>query len=239
MEKISKNFGPIKAVQDVDLMLQHDEILAIAGDNAAGKSTLMKILAGVFPPDAGRVLVEGQEVHFGSPIDARRLGIETVYQDYALVKTLDIPHNVFLAREPTRKFLNLITVVDAGQMKRLSRETLKKIGFEIEYLDSKVRDLSGGQQQAVSISRAIQFNPKILIMDEPTANLSLPAIEKVLEVIRILRDRMGISVVLITHRITDIFKVANRVMIMRAGRKVAENDVSSVTMDDIVRSMAA
>jgi ABC-type sugar transport system ATPase subunit len=235
MRNISKSFGSIRAVQSVDLKLYHKEILGIVGDNAAGKSTLMKILMGVFPPDEGEIFINGKRVEIMSPMDARSLGIEMVYQDFALVPCLDVKSNMFMARELTKNILN-IRVLDKRNMERRSQEILKRLHMDVNP-NMRVSHLSGGQQQAVSIGRAILFSPKIIIMDEPSASLSIAAIDRLLQLTKYLRDEEGISAIFITHRIPDVFKVADRVMVMRAGRKIAERHIKETSIDEIVRLM--
>ena len=215
MRGISKHFGAVRALENVDLRLQEKEILGLVGDNAAGKTTLMKILTAVHKPDRGIILVNGQPVRIGNPLEARNLGIEMIYQDFSLVPNLSITDNIFLGREETRRLLG-IPFLNRDKMRQISREALAKTDIHMNSVDALADELSGGQQQAVAISRAAAFNSKIIVMDEPTASLSIKAIPPVLQLMYRLRES-GKSIIFITHRIQDIFSTCDRIMVLRRG----------------------
>jgi ABC-type sugar transport system ATPase subunit len=221
MHGIRKSFGAVQALRGVDLTLYHNEVLGLVGDNAAGKSTLMKILSGAYLPDEGEIFIEGQRVHIRQPEDSRRLGIEMVYQDFALANNLDVAANIFLGREIVHFSLGPIRVMDQRRMARESQHLMERLRIDIASVRQRVETLSGGQRQAVAIARATAFNAKVIIMDEPTAALSVAAIDKVLDLIRQLKEQ-GASIIIISHRLEDIYRVGDRVMVMRHGRKVAE-----------------
>ncbi len=224
MRNIKKSFGAVQALRGVDLTLHHGEVLGLVGDNAAGKSTLMKILSGAYIADEGEIFIEGQKVHITQPEDSRRLGIEMVYQDFALANNLDVAANVFLGREIVRWRLGPIRVMDKRAMETQAQRLIEQLKIDIESARLKVENLSGGQRQAVAIARATAFNAKVIIMDEPTAALSVAAIGKVLDLVRELKTQ-GCSVILISHRLEDIYQVGDRVMVLRHGRKVADRPI--------------
>lgn len=221
MVNIQKNFGAVQALRKVSLTLNHGEVLGLVGDNAAGKSTLMKILSGAYISDSGDILINSKKVHFSNPEDSRRQGIEMVYQDYALADNLNVSANIFLGREITRWKIGPIGVMDKKSMDEQARSLLDRLRIEIDNVRLKVENLSGGQRQAVAIGRATAFNAKVIIMDEPTAALSVAAISKVLDLIRELRS-LGSSIIMISHRLEDIYEVSDRVVVLRQGRKVAD-----------------
>ena len=224
MRNIKKNFGAVQALRGVDLALQHNEVLGLVGDNAAGKSTLMKVLSGAYIPDEGEILIEGEKAHLANPMDARRQGIEMVYQDYALANNLDVSANVFLGREVVRLKLGPIGIMDYYHMEQETKGLLSRLKIDIPSVRQKVERLSGGQRQAVAIARATAFNAKVIIMDEPTAALSVAAIDKVLELVQELKAQ-GASIIIISHRLEDIFRVSDRMIVLRQGRKVSDNPV--------------
>ena len=224
MRNIKKSFGAVQALRGVDLVLHHNEVLGLVGDNAAGKSTLMKVLSGAYIPDEGEIFIEGKKVHITKPEDSRRLGIEMVYQDFALANNLDVAANVFLGREAVRWKLGPIRVMDKRLMEKEAQRLLDRLKIDIDSVRLKVENLSGGQRQAVAIGRATAFNAKVIIMDEPTAALSVAAIGKVLDLIRELKAQ-GCSIIIISHRLEDIFQVGDRVMVLRHGRKVADRPI--------------
>ena len=233
MENIVKNFGAVRAVRGVDLEIYRGEILGLVGDNAAGKSTLMKMLCGALVPDSGRILVEGKQVHFSSPQDARNAGIEIVYQDLALCGNIGVSGNLFLGRELTKSYMGgLVRLLDKGQMESESWKMLSILKVDMDSVKRKVERLSGGQQQAVAIARATGFSPKLLLMDEPTANLSVKAARLVLDLIKNLRAR-GISIILVSHRMEDIMDVGDRVVVLKMGQRVGERQVSETTTSEI------
>jgi len=219
MRGISKAFGAVQALAGADLELQAGEVLGLVGDNAAGKSTLMKVLTGVHRPDAGEILFEGRRVGFHSPRDSRALGIEMIYQNLALAPNLDVVANVFLGREVTRAALpHAVEWLDERRMEFETRALLGRLRITIDSVRRPVERLSGGQQQAVAIARAVAFQARVVIMDEPTASLAVKEVGKVLDLVMQLRAK-GVSVILISHRLQDIFTVADRVMVLRGGQR--------------------
>ncbi len=237
MEKISKSFGHVRALQEVDLELYHGEILGLVGDNAAGKSTLMKVLSGAYTPDSGRIFFEGQEVRLSDPGQARALGIEMIYQNFALVPTASIFANIFMSRERVRSLLGgLVKVLDRASMERESWQALSRVGARFNSMKDRVRELSGGQQQAVAIARATYFNPKVLIMDEPTASLAVSQVNRLLDWIVQLKE-MGISIIFTSHRLQDVFSIGDRVMVLRRGLRVGERKIAETTMNEIIEVM--
>lgn len=224
MRGIKKSFGAVQALRGVDLVLQHNEVLGVVGDNAAGKSTLMKVLSGAYVPDEGEIFLNGRQVRFSSPLDARRLGIEMVYQDYALADNLDIAANVFLGREAVSFSLGPVSVLNYHLMEQETKRLLDRLKIRVDSVRQKVERLSGGQRQAVAIARATAFNAKVIIMDEPTAALSVAAISKVLDLIRELKAQ-GASIIIISHRLEDIYQVGDRMVVLRHGRKVHDGPI--------------
>ena len=234
MSHIFKSFGPVQALRNVDLLLGYGEVLGLVGDNAAGKSTLMKVLTGAYSPDSGTIRFEDAQVQWTSPHESRLAGIEMVYQDFALAGNLDICSNIFLGRELAQPVLGGgLRLLDEKQMEEASRNLLERLKIEIRSVRLKVENLSGGQRQAVAIARATAFQAKAVIMDEPTAALAVKEVAKVLEIIRGLKEH-NIAVIIISHRLQDIFQVCDRIMVLRQGRNVGERLVAETTMDEIV-----
>src|SRR5689334_22675882 len=221
VKSVSKRFGGVEALSQVTVGLRPGEVLALAGDNGAGKSTLIKVISGVHRPDEGTILLEGQVVSFNNPQQARDRGIETIYQDLALADNLDVGANVFLGREPASRFLGILPRIDRPAMREAARRTMHSLDIEIERLDIPVRALSGGQRQAVAIGRAIYWNAKVLIMDEPTAALGVPEQRKVMALIQRLKTQ-NVAVIFISHNLGDIFAVADRILVLRRGVKAGE-----------------
>jgi ribose transport system ATP-binding protein len=235
MQGISKAFGAVQALLGVDLVLYPGEVLGLVGDNAAGKSTLMKVLTGVHQPDEGEIWFEGRRVAFASPGDSRDLGIEMIYQNLALARNLDVVANVFLGRERTRPVLGgALRWLDERAMEAASWEILRRLKISMDSVRKPVEHYSGGQQQAVAIARAVSFNARVVIMDEPTASLAVKEVGKVLDLIVQLRAK-GVSVIIISHRLQDIFAVGDRVMVLRGGQGVAVRRVAETSMDEVVR----
>jgi simple sugar transport system ATP-binding protein len=230
---LTKRFGGLTAVDHVDMSVAPGEVVGLLGDNGAGKSTLIKMVSGVYHPDEGQILFQGKEVKMGSPIDALQLGIETLYQDLALAENLNVYSNIFLGREKTKPFLGFIRVLDHEVMHEESSKVLKRLEIEIPSLRSQIKTLSGGQRQAVAISRSIYWNAKLLIMDEPTAALGVAEQRKVLGLVRVLRGQ-NIPVIVISHQMYDIFSVTDRLVVMRRGKKVAERITKDTTPDEVV-----
>ena len=232
---IAKAFGAVQALRGADLSLWPGEVLGLVGDNAAGKSTLMKVLTGVHRPDGGEILFEGRPVAFHSPRDSRALGIEMIYQNLALAQNLDVVANVFLGREYTRTVVpGLVQRLDEPRMQTETRQLLERLRINIASVRTNVERMSGGQQQAVAIARAVAFQARVVIMDEPTASLAVKEVGKVLDLIAQLRAR-GVSVILISHRLQDVFTVADRIMVLRSGQCVAERMIHDATMDEVVK----
>jgi simple sugar transport system ATP-binding protein len=221
MRNIKKNFGAVQALRGINLVLHQNEVLGVVGDNAAGKSTLMKVLSGALIPDEGEIFIEGNKVHIANPWDARRLGIEMVYQDLALANNLDVAANVFMGREAVSVKLGPISVMDMHHMEQETQRLIDRLKIDISSVRLKVERLSGGQRQSVAIARATAFNTKVTIMDEPTAALSVAAIDKVLNLVQELKAQ-GCSIIIISHRLEDIYQVSDRLMVLRQGRKVLE-----------------
>ena len=232
-----KRFGGLTAVNDVSLDIHAGEVVALLGDNGAGKSTLIKCVSGVHHADEGEIRFEGRPVSFARPIDARGAGIETIYQDLALANNLDVPANIFLGRETKRRYLGgLVQTLDDRSMLKEAEQSLATLDIVFPTLTQPIESLSGGQRQAVAIARAIYWKARLMIMDEPTNNLGVPEQQKVLELIRRLRDQ-GVPVVLITHTMPDVFAVADRVVVMHRGRKVTEKAAMSTDAAELVQYM--
>ena len=234
---ISIRFGGVEALKRVSLRLYPGEVLALAGDNGAGKSTLIKVISGVYRPSEGELLLNGAPLQMRDPQDARAAGIETIYQDLALADNLDVGSNIFLGREPTRRQFGL-PVVDRVKMALVAREVLDRLDIVIpeRKLTGPVKMLSGGQRQAIAIGRAIYWNARVLIMDEPTAALGVPEQRKVMELIATLKAQ-GVAVLLISHNLHDIFAVADRIAVLRRGEMAGERVVRDTSGDEIVHLM--
>lgn len=238
VRNVSKHFGGVQALHDVSLDLQPGEVVALAGDNGAGKSTLIKIISGVYQADDGEVFFKGERVSVGNPREARALGIETIYQDLALADNLNVGANVFLGREPGRRLLGLLPAIDRRQMQAAAREVLETLDIDIEArkLTQPVRSLSGGQRQAVAIGRAIYWQAKVLIMDEPTAALGVPEQRKVRALIRTLAEH-NVGIIFISHNLSDVFAVSDRILVLRRGQAAGERRTKDVDSDEVVRLM--
>ncbi|WP_334174151.1 ATP-binding cassette domain-containing protein [Pseudoxanthobacter sp.] len=226
---IVKTFGSHQALRGVDLDLYPGECLGLVGDNAAGKSTLTKVISGTYLPDGGEIRIDGEKVAFSGPADARARAIEMVFQDLSLCDHIDVVGNLFLGREKTRGGL-----LDRRTMLEEARRMLAALEIRIPRLTAKVEKLSGGQRQAIAIARAAAFDPKVLIMDEPTSALAVAEVEAVLALINRVKAR-GVSVVLITHRLQDLFRVCDRIAVMYEGTKVAERRIGETDLQDLVR----
>lgn len=230
LRHISKNFGAIEAVKDVSFSLMAGEVVGLMGDNGAGKSTLVKMIAGNFRPSSGSLLMDDQEIVLHRPVEARQHGIEIVHQDLALCDNLTAAANVFLGRE-LRIGFGPIKILDYATMYRRAAEIFTELKSETRPRDL-VKKMSGGQRQAVAIARTRLSNAKIVLMDEPTAAISVRQVAEVLNLIRRLRDQ-GITVVLISHRMPDVFTVADRVIVMRRGTKVADKAISKSSPEEV------
>jgi simple sugar transport system ATP-binding protein len=235
--QIVKSFGRVQALRGANFTVFPQEVVALVGDNGAGKSTLVKSLVGVHPPDSGEIIFEGQEVHIHTPHDARDLGIETVYQDLALAEEIDPAANMYLGREILRPgVLGKLGFLDKASMREKSDDAFRNLGVRIQDTGAPVANMSGGQRQGVAISRAVTWASKVVFMDEPTAALGVVQTRNVLDHIRRVRDQ-GISVVLISHNMPEVFEVADRIEVLRLGERVARLKPSEVTMEDVVSAM--
>jgi len=223
------SFGSIVAVQDVDLDLYGGECLGLIGDNAAGKSTLAKIMSGAYIPEAGQILLDGEAVHFRGPAEARAHHIEMVYQDLSLCDTIDVAGNLFLGRELCRGGF-----LDKPQMAREGQKMLRSLDIRVPSMRAKVAQLSGGQRQSIAIARAASFAPRVLLLDEPTSALAVAEVEAVLGLINRVKAK-GVAVVLITHRLQDLFRVCDRLAVMYDGAKIAERRVGETNLEELVR----
>jgi ABC-type sugar transport system ATPase subunit len=237
IRRMTKRFGGLVAVNEVSWDVFPGEVVGLLGDNGAGKSTLIKCVSGVYQADEGEIWFEGAPRHFARPIDARRHGIETIYQDLALANNLDVGANIFLGREAKKRYLGgLIRTLDEGFMLKESKSALDSLEIHFPSLQQPIENLSGGQRQAVAIARAVYWDAKLMIMDEPTNNLGVPEQHKVLDLIRKLRDS-GVPVILITHTLPDVFAVADRIIVMHRGRKVTEKKAAATSTEELVQYM--
>ncbi|MDQ6617821.1 MAG: ATP-binding cassette domain-containing protein [Actinomycetota bacterium] len=231
---INKHFGAVQALTEVDLDIPAGAVTALAGDNGAGKSVLIKCIAGIHSPDGGHVLWEGQPVHIRTPRDASALGIETVHQDLALCDNLDIVQNMFLGRERVRHF-----ALEEEEMEKSAGATLKSLAVTtVRSIRQPVASLSGGQRQSVAIAKAVLWNSKLVIMDEPTAALGVAQTTMVLDLVRRLADR-GLAVLLVSHNMNDVFQVADRVAVLRLGRMVAVRPAADMDRQIVVDLMTS
>ncbi|GMR02073.1 MAG: ATP-binding cassette domain-containing protein [Acidimicrobiia bacterium] len=233
---VSKTFGAVKALTGVDFEVRPGEVMALVGDNGAGKSTLIKGIAGIHRFDEGNVAFEGNVVNIQGPSDAAALGIEIVYQDLALADNLDVVANMFLGREQTRGFLRTL---DESNMEEQSRGVLESLSVStLTSVRQTVAGLSGGQRQAVAVAKAVMWNSKIVILDEPTAALGVAQTRQVLDLVRTLADR-GLAVALISHNLHDIFEVADRITVLRLGQNVAVYETDQTNQQEIVHAITA
>jgi simple sugar transport system ATP-binding protein len=216
---VSKSFGPMVALHDVDMEIGESEAVGLIGDNGAGKSTLVKILSGVYPPSSGEIRLGGEVIDFHSPLDARRTGVEMIYQDLALAGDVDVAGNIFLGRE-IRKGFGPLTYLDRNAMAAEAARMLDELGIDVEP-DREAGNLSGGERQMVAVARALLFEPRLLLMDEPTAALSAEKIRVLLGLVEGLKRR-GVSILLVSHRFTDILHLCDRVIVLRQGELAGE-----------------
>jgi ABC-type sugar transport system ATPase subunit len=238
VRNVTKYFGPVTALRDVSLELREGEVLGLIGDNGAGKSTLVGVISGALRPDAGSVLVDGAERSFSTPADARRAGIETVFQNLALIPTLNLAENVYLRRELLAPGLGrFFRLMSKRAMRRQVREGFERFGVTLPPVRTKVSALSGGQRQAVAITRAVLWGSHIVLLDEPAAALGVKQTELVLSVVERLKSH-GVAIVFISHNMQHVLRVADRVAVMRLGQKVADFDVhEQTTGTDLVALM--
>ena len=231
---VSKSFGSVQALTDVDFEVRHGEVMALVGDNGAGKSTLIKCVAGIHPMDDGEMLFEGEQVTIHGPRDAARLGIEVVYQDLALCDNLDVVQNMYLGREA-----NAFTILKEPPMEAKTRETLKSLRVTtIRSIRQAVATLSGGQRQSGAVARAVMWNSKLVILDEPTAALGVAQTEQVLALVRRLAEQ-GLGVVIISHNLHDVFETAGRITVLRLGRNVGVYERDKTTQEEVVHAITA
>ncbi len=236
LRNISKRFGGVVALDNVNLVIRSGEVIGLVGDNGAGKSTLIKVLSGAYSPDRGEILFEGNLVDIRNPRSAKELGIETVYQDLALVDTLDVPGNIFLGREIIKFGFGPLRVLNKSRMDLKAKSILKSLGISLQALRTEVGLLSGGQRQSVAVSRAIFTEPKLVILDEPTAALAVREVEHVLDLVHNLREQQ-IGLVFISHVLQEIFSVADRIVVLRKGKKVADLVTQETSLDAVVNFM--
>lgn len=230
---IKKHFGGVYALDNVDLELIKGEALGLVGDNGAGKTTLIKIISGILNKDAGEIFFEGKKVEINNALDAKKLGIETVYQDLALVDTLNIPDNIFLGREV--EYNNIIgkLFLNYRKMFRESEFLIKRLGLDLRDLQKPMMYYSGGQRQGVALSRIVYWGSKVAILDEPTAALGVQESKKALELIKVLQ-KQGLSIIIISHNLQHVFSIVDRIMVLRRGKRVGVVNVRDVNADDIV-----
>jgi fructose transport system ATP-binding protein len=236
---LTKRYGRVTAIESGDLELYPGEILAVIGDNGAGKSSLIKALSGALVPDSGEIFLDGQRVHFRNPMEARAAGIETVYQTLAVAPALDIASNLYLGREQRRPGVlgNVFRLLDTGGMKKAAKQHIDDLGITtLQNINQAVETLSGGQRQAVAVARAAAFGSKVVILDEPTAALGVRESGQVLRLVRDLRER-GLGIILISHNMPNVFEVADRIHIQRLGRGLGVITPSSHTPAEAVAIM--
>lgn len=231
LKGVDKSFGSVQALSGVDLEAHAGEVVGLVGDNGAGKSTLVGVISGRHAQDSGEIIFEGEKVHITDPKDAGRLGIETVYQDLALCDNLDIVANLFLGRESGSS----VRIGEIG-MERQAIDTLKTLQVELPSVRTPVAGLSGGQRQSVAVSRAVMWNSKLVLLDEPTAALGVAQTKQVLELIKRLREQ-GLAVVVISHNLRDVFEVVDRVIVLRLGQRVATFDVKTTSAEQVVAAI--
>ena len=229
---IGKRYGAVEALRGVDLDVEAGEVVAICGDNGAGKSTLIRIVSGAHEPSEGRIEIDGKSVVFGSPVDALGAGVATIYQDLALAPRLPVWQNVFIGAELTRVLLPGVHVLDKRAMRDASSRYLARLKVDVSDTDRAVEGLSGGQRQAVAIARALRWNARLVIMDEPTAALGVAESRQVLDLIRELH-RGGTTVILISHNMAEVVDVATRVVVIKGGRKIADRPAAGLGADDL------
>jgi len=235
MESITKKFGEVVALEDVDFRLRRNEVMALAGDNGAGKSTLIKCLAGAHQPTSGTIHIDGERVDIGSPRQAKDLGIETTFQDLAVAGNLTVTKNIFLGRENVTGPNTMFGILDRGSMRKRAEELLADLEIGVD-VDTKVSNLSGGERQLVSISRTLLSDPKIVIMDEPTSALSVEGAERVLQLIERMQNQ-GISIILISHNLDYVQRAADRITVLHQGHSAGVIDKADVERADIVSRM--
>jgi simple sugar transport system ATP-binding protein len=234
---IVRNYGHVEALRGADFTVKAGEVTALIGDNGAGKSTLVRILSGTEIPDDGSIFIEGKEVKFETPTDARDAGIETVFQDLALCPHLSAVQNLFLGRELPRKgLLGKIGFLDNDQMKKVSADAFKDLGATVRSLTANVGSMSGGQRQSIAVARSAAWASKVLFFDEPTAALGVVQKKNVLDLVRRVRDK-GIGIVFISHSMPEVLEIADRVQVMRRGKTIADYKASETNLEELVGAM--
>jgi simple sugar transport system ATP-binding protein len=236
VDNVTKTFGAVQALRGVSFSLERGKVLALVGDNGAGKSTLVKIISGVHPPTSGQFFLNGQVCHFDHPAAAMAAGIETVYQNLALIEELDVADNVYLGRETTRggPLGRLLGVLDRPSMRQHTAQALSQLHIKIPAPTLAVRRMSGGQRQAIAIGRALTWGRELLILDEPTAALGVDETEQVLRMIEELRDKKGFTFIVISHNMQNVYRIADKVVVLRQGRHVATLQKDETTLEEIV-----
>ncbi len=232
---VSKSFGPVSVLHGVDMTVDRGEVVGLVGDNGAGKSTLMKIVTGMYTADEGAITLDGKDILGHSPGERRRMGIEMIYQDLALARQQDVAANIFLGREPQRRILGM-NFVDRSTMRREAQAMIDRLGARLPAINRPVGSFSGGQQQSVAIARALTFDPKLVIMDEPTAALAVREVQGVLDLIRQLKAN-GIGVILISHRLNDVLSVTDRIVVLNHGVAAANLTTSKTNMAEVVSAI--
>jgi simple sugar transport system ATP-binding protein len=231
---LKKNFGSVAVLRGVSFEVARGQVMSVVGDNGAGKSTLMKCITGVYHADQGEIWFDGHYRRIAHPGESRALGIEMIYQDLALAGQQDVASNIFLGREPLKRLPGVpIRFIDRGRMEREAEAIIERLGARVGSVRRRTDRLSGGQRQSVAIARALTFQPKLVIMDEPTAALAVREVEHVLDLIRGLR-RQEIAVILISHRLTDVFEVSDRIITLRQGEVIADEPVAETSMRKVV-----
>ena len=234
VEEISKRFGAVEALRDVSLHLEKREVLGLIGDNGAGKSTLIKIISGFHQPDSGKIFVDGEEVQIRSVAQARALGIDTVYQDLALVPGLSVYHNMFLKRELVRKIAGVeLPMLDNGEMRKRARRYLDEMGVRVPDVDAEVALLSGGQRQSIAVARSVYSEAKILLLDEPLAAMGAKEGALILDLIRELKSRGEVSMILIVHNYAHVFEVCDRVNLLQHGEIAFDKPTSETSVEEV------
>jgi ABC-type sugar transport system ATPase subunit len=236
IDNVVKSYGAVQALKGISFTLYRGEIVTLVGDNGAGKSTLVKIIAGLYPPSSGDLIFKGTPVHFRNPADALAQGIETVYQHLALIEQLDVADNVYLGRETMRWgwFGRLFGILNRAEMRRETADALSQLHIKIPAPTLPVRSMSGGQRQAVAIGRAVTWGRELLILDEPTAALGVEETEQVLQMIEKLRDQQNMTMLIISHNMQDVYRIADRIIVLRQGRHVATLRKQDTTPQEIV-----
>lgn len=236
LKGVSKYFGGLKAIDEIDMKLYDNEIIAIVGDNGAGKSTIIKVISGVYKKDSGEIYKDGQKIDINAPADAKRMGIETVYQEGALIPAFNAYLNLFLGREKSKDNIlgKFFKCLDYNYMKNETVKLLEKIGIELKDIDEKMRNLSGGQRQSVMVGKAVYWGGEVLIFDEPTNNLGVKQEKNIIELIKKIREEFKVSIIIISHNIAHVFDMVDRIIVLRSGKIVGERIKNETNPNEIV-----